>query len=229
MYIFDIEFVIKNLVDELDLKNEAELADKLIISKNALSMLKKRKSLGTLIEKVLFHIDEKISLDKIIYGDNSNCFKAKELAYKNNNLEEFNIIIDDFIEKNIISSDIKNIIEKIKGQTFFQKFLEQFNNKGEKKLKLLYYFLDNIEKNQKIFNLSNIKYEFIVELEKFELNHRKKFLSFEINKYDKQSLIAWVKNELDDVAIFEIIQNITELKKVVLNNLNIFDKVIVKL
>lgn len=70
MIIINTDLAIKYLVEELNLKNEAELAEKLKINKNALSMLKKRNSLGTLIEKVLTNIDNQVSLDKIVYGYN---------------------------------------------------------------------------------------------------------------------------------------------------------------
>lgn len=229
MYNYDLEIIIKNLLKELNLKNEVELATKLDMSKNALSMLKKRNSLGTLIEKILFHIDEKISLDAIIYGNNSNCFKAYEIASKYESLDEFDRLLKNFIETKNILTKIKTIIEKVKGQTFFQKFLEQFTNEGERKLKLLYYFLEKLEEKEKLFNLTNIKSEFISELKKFELDEKiKKFLSYELKEKDKLNLIKWVNEELDEVAIFEIINNISKLKEIINNNLNIIDRLIVK-
>ena len=60
---YDVKNVIENILKQLNLKNEVELAEKLGITKNALSMLKKRKSLGTLIEKELI-----VSFDQMIYG-----------------------------------------------------------------------------------------------------------------------------------------------------------------
>ena len=58
------------------------------------------------------------------------------ILFTNNNLEEFNIIIDDFIEKNIISSDIKNIIEKIKSAGLSQGLT--FNISRDRKTRLFY-------------------------------------------------------------------------------------------
>ena len=119
MIIINTDLAIKYLVEELNLKNEAELAEKLKINKNALSMLKKRNSLGTLIEKVLTNIDNQVSLDKIVYGYNSKCFQAQCLATKNNKEEELNNILENFINTQSILFKIKSLIEKLKGQTFF--------------------------------------------------------------------------------------------------------------
>ena len=66
MHEINTELAIKYLVEELNLKNEAELAEKLQITKNALSMLKKRNSLGTLIEK-LIEKEIVISFDQLVY------------------------------------------------------------------------------------------------------------------------------------------------------------------
>ena len=76
MHEINTELAVKYLVEELNLKNEAELAEKLQMTKDALSMLKKRNSLGTLIEKVLTNIDANVSMDRLIYGYSSNCFRA---------------------------------------------------------------------------------------------------------------------------------------------------------
>ena len=64
---YDVKNVIENILKQLNLKNEVELAEKLGITKNALSMLKRRKSLGTLIEK-LIEKELIVSFDQMIYG-----------------------------------------------------------------------------------------------------------------------------------------------------------------
>ena len=66
--------------------------------------LKKRNSLGTLIEKVLTNIDNQVSLDKIVYGYNSKCFQAQCLATKNNKESELNNILENFINFQILKS-----------------------------------------------------------------------------------------------------------------------------
>ncbi|MBP6715160.1 MAG: hypothetical protein KA157_14580 [Aliarcobacter sp.] len=228
MIIINTDLAIKYLVEELNLKNEAELAEKLKINKNALSMLKKRNSLGTLIEKVLTNIDNQVSLDKIVYGYNSKCFQAQCLATKNNKEEELNNILENFINTQSILFKIKSLIEKLKGQTFFEKIVEEFSGKGEKMIKFLYYFVVYIEKTQQKFDFLDIKNSFISELKKFELSKNAKFASFELKNVDKDRLIVWIINELDNASILEIISNTTELKYILENELNIFNKMLVK-
>ena len=40
-------------------------------------------------------------------------------------------------------------------------------------------------------------------------------------------MIIWIENELDDSSIFEIISNIEEIKKMLKNELNFVNKIIV--
>ena len=54
-------------------------------------------------------------------------------------------------------------------------------------------------------------------------------VSFEIKDEDKKRLIEWIKEELDDPSIFEIISNTSELKILLLEELNIFNKLLLKL
>ena len=48
-----------------------------------------------------------------------------------------------------------------------------------------------------------------------------------IKDKDKKRLIIWIENELDDSSIFEIISNIEEIKKMLKNELNFVNKIIV--
>ena len=135
--------------------------------------------------------------------------------------------MNEFIVKYRLMDKIKSKIEKIKGQTFFEKVIEEFSSSREKIIKLLYYFILYIEESQKKFDFPNIKKSFIAELEKFELKGLDKNLSFEIKDKDKKRLIIWIENELDDSSIFEIISNIEEIKKMLKNELNFVNKIIV--
>ena len=143
------------------------------------------------------------------------------------NESEFIMPMNEFIVKYRLMDKIKSKIEKIKGQTFFEKVIEEFSSSGEKIIKLLYYFILYIEESQKKFDFPNIKKSFIAELEKFELKGLDKNLSFEIKDKDKKRLIIWIENELDDSSIFEIISNIEEIKKMLKNELNFVNKIIV--
>ena len=57
--------------------------------------------------------------------------------------------MNEFIRKYNLINVIKSKIEKIKGQNFFQKIIQEFSNRGERIIKLLYYFIIYIE--QKFF------------------------------------------------------------------------------
>ena len=137
--------------------------------------------------------------------------------------------MNEFIRKYNLINVIKSKIEKIKGQNFFQKIIQEFSNRGERIIKLLYYFIIYIEESQKDFDFLNIKNSFITELEKFKLSKKDKIVSFEIKDEDKKRLIEWIKEELDDPSIFEIISNTSELKVLLLEELNIFNKLLLKL
>ena len=137
--------------------------------------------------------------------------------------------MNEFIRKYNLINVIKLKIEKLKGQNFFQKIIEEFSNRGERTIKLLYYFIIYIENSQKDFDFLNIKNSFIAELEKFKLSKKDKIVSFEIKDEDKKRLIEWIKEELDDPSIFEIISNTSELKVLLLEELNIFNKLLLKL
>lgn len=67
----NMDNIVENVLKQLNLKNDKELAEKLNISKNALSMLKQRNSIGTFIERLL-ELDEVISIDSILYGTESD-------------------------------------------------------------------------------------------------------------------------------------------------------------
>ena len=79
---YDVKNVIENILKQLHLKNEVELAEKLGITQNALSMLKKRKSLGTLIEQL---IEKKliVSFDQMVYGVDYDLKGLIELKIQN--------------------------------------------------------------------------------------------------------------------------------------------------
>lgn len=76
---FDMEKAIQSILNQLELKNKVELANKLDISKNSLSNLIARKSLGTIIEKLISK-NIIVSFDAIIYDIDA--------SYLNERIEE---------------------------------------------------------------------------------------------------------------------------------------------
>jgi transcriptional regulator with XRE-family HTH domain len=218
---------------KLDL-SQKDLSIKLGLSTNAISqyVTGKRKPDFATIQKL---IDLGVS-PLFLFSDSINPFDenyklfSKAMKYSNEqNQNELMKPICEFISKYKLIDLIKLKIEKLKGQTFFEKVIEEFSSKGEKTLKFLYYFILYIEESQKDFDFLNIKKSFINELEKFELSKKDKIVSFELKDEDKKRLIEWIENELDDSSIFEIISNISELKNIIKDELNIFNKYLVKI
>lgn len=225
MHEINTELAIKYLLEELNLKNESELAEKLQISKNALSMLKKRNSLGTLIEKVLTHIDTKVSIDMLVYGYNSNSFKAQTLAIENQSENEFQKILEKFTNEELIIKKIKNKIQRIKGLNFLEKLKELINFDAGRFLILFYGILLDIEKNQLTLTSDNlnIKFSEIINNHNFSYFEALKF-GVILKKKDFEELKDWVKNELDNVSIIEIISCLPDLKKLLKDEISLFNK-----
>ena len=224
---------IQIIIDKMGL-SQKDFANKLGVSQNAIShyLLGKRNPDINTIQKL---IDLGVS-PLFLFSDSKNPFdetyKLFSEANKYLNEDNKNELIspmNEFIRKYNLINVIKSKIEKIKGQNFFQKIIQEFSNRGERIIKLLYYFIIYIEESQKDFDFLNIKNSFIAELEKFKLSKKDKIVSFEIKDEDKKRLIEWIKEELDDPSIFEIISNTSELKVLLLEELNIFNKLLLKL
>ncbi len=95
----DMNCIVENILKQLNLKNQEELAKKLNITKNGLSMIKRRNSIGTLIEK-LFSIEEVISFDSMLYGTDVDEFKNQISNKIKNEMEELERKINKLKDKN---------------------------------------------------------------------------------------------------------------------------------
>ena len=224
---------IQIIIDKMGL-SQKDFANKLGVSQNAIShyLLGKRNPDINTIQKL---IDLGVS-PLFLFSDSKNPFDetyklfSEANKYLNeNNKNELILPMNEFIRKYNLINVIKLKIEKLKGQKKKKKIIEEFSNRGERTIKLLYYFIIYIENSQKDFDFLNIKNSFIAELEKFKLSKKDKIVSFEIKDEDKKRLIEWIKEELDDPSIFEIISNTSELKVLLLEELNIFNKLLLKL
>ena len=133
-----------------------------------------------------------------------------------NFLKEFNKIDD------ILENDISNKFRTIKGKDFISKLGEFWSAKGERMLIILYEFLLHL-KEKKLIMGPNIKNEFIEILKSFTPTYR----PFIINKEDKDRLIKWCEENLEDIEIIDIMTSSSTIEKVissVKNELNIFNK-----
>lgn len=95
----DMDNAIENVIEQLNLKNQLDLANKLNITNNALSMLKKRNSIGTLIEKLL-ELDDVISFDSMLYGTDSKELKKQINDKINKDIEDMQKKLRDLNAKN---------------------------------------------------------------------------------------------------------------------------------
>ena len=174
---------IQIIIDKMGL-SQKDFANKLGVSQNAIShyLLGKRNPDINTIQKL---IDLGVS-PLFLFSNSKNPFdetyKLFSEANKYLNEDNKNELIspmNEFIRKYNLINVIKSKIEKIKGQNFFQKIIQEFSNRGERIIKLLYYFIIYIEESQKDFDFLNIKNSFITELEKFKLSKKDKIVSFE--------------------------------------------------
>lgn len=225
MHEINTELAIKYLIEELNLKNETELAEKLQMSKNALSMLKKRNSLGTLIEKVLSNIDAKISMDRLVYGYSSNCFKAQILAIGNKKEGELATILENFINSQTIMIKLKTKIQRIKNLEFLEKLRDLANGDSERMLILFYAILLDIEKNNLLITNDNlnIKLSKIIDSHDFSYFDTLKF-GIICTKKDFSNLKSWIEKELDNISIIEILSSLPTLKELIKNELGPINK-----
>lgn len=230
MHEINTELAVKYLVEELSLKNEAELAEKLQMTKNALSMLKKRNSLGTLIEKVLTNIDANVSMDRLVYGYSSNCFRAQTLAIENQKEDELATILENFIDSQTIMIKLKTKIQRIKGQTFFEKLSNVVSGDGERMLVLLYSFLLHLEKTNLQAGTKDLDvkfHELLAQYEFSKLNTLK--YGVWIKDKDLHALIDWAKDDLDTISMSEMIMTLPETKKFIKSQLYKIDKLTIEL
>ena len=115
---------------------------------------------------------------------------------------------------------IKEKIERLKGQTFFEKLSNIMSGDGERMLVLLYSFFLHLEKSDIKISTENLNLKFYELLENYEFNP-KETLKFGVlvRKTDLDKLITWAKSDLDSVSIIEIISSLPELKKYVKDQL----------
>ena len=225
MHEINTEFAVKYLVEELNLKNEAELAEKLLMSKNALSMLKKRNSLGTLIEKVLTNIDANVSMDRLVYGYSSNCFRAQTLAIENQKEDELVTILENFINSQTIMIKLKTKIQRIKNLEFLEKLRDLANGDSERMLILFYAILLDLEKNKLLITNDNLNIKFSEIIDKHDFSYFDT-LKFGIisTKKDFSNLKNWIEKELDSISIIEILSSLPALKELIRNELGPINK-----
>ena len=233
--LMNAQILIRRIMTILNLKKKAELAKILQISSNSLNMLINRNSIGTIVQKIVENnLLDKISLDAI-FADCDEDFKAYLILYnlKNSVVEDENFkdYLLSFYCKQEAKKSINKNLEKLKGQTFFSNMIDYLSGNSGRILRVLYFFIDHLEKNKIDFSdMNNIKNQFVELLNSFEIEIKDnaKFM-FTISKSDKKRLIDFVVHQLDNVSILEIISSLSIAKEEIKNSMSNFDKFILKI
>lgn len=215
--------------------NQKEFAEKTGITQAAVSRYEKNERtpdsdfLSTLIKNLdinpmwLFLDQKPMVLEFNLY------MTAYSLAEQNTKKDELKNLLLGFIDEQSTLKTIVSKIEKIKGQTFFEKLAEGWTGKGTRMLRILYYFLQYIKENRVQIS-PNLKQDFIEKLKSFDIpkSAKLKFIG-SISKEDQKALIEWANQELDDASIFEILTSLDELIEETQRQMNWFDYFITKI
>lgn len=225
---------IKEIRENLKL-NQKELAEKTGITQAAISRYEKNER--TPESDFLFTLIKNLDINPMwLFLDQKpmvlefNLFlTAYLLAEQNNKKDELKNILLGFIDSQTALKTITTKIEKIKGQTFFEKFAAGWSGKGTRMLRVIYYFLQHIKKHE-IQISSNLKQDFIQKLKSFDIpkSAKIKFMG-SIGKEDQKALIEWANQELDDASIFEILTSLDALIEETQRQMNWFDYFITKI
>jgi transcriptional regulator with XRE-family HTH domain len=221
---------IKEVREELQL-NQKEFAEKLHVSPAAISRYEKneRKPDSNFLYSMIniLGVDPMwLFLDRKPMLSQFNLFsQAYSLAEKNDKKDDLKNLLLGFVEDQSTFQTIVSKIEKMKGQTFFQKLSLLWDGTSTRKLRVLYYFLKYI-KETNIQISQNLKVDFIEKLQAFNLPKTAKLKFF---NDDKDALVEWARNELDDASIFEILTSIDSLIKETQYQMNWFDLFVTKI
>lgn len=220
--------VVKNLLVNLNLESEAELADKLGMTKNAFSMLKQRNSIGTLIERLLkLEEIEQISFDYILTENTNskNIFLLSKKIYNVFSEAEIKRVEIDLRNNLDDQENLQKILEKfktLKGVSFATKLSEMVHGRGERMSVILYQFLQHITDKVLIpVEKEYAKSNFINALKSFEQRGLYRLL---FTDQDKKNLLNWLEQELDDDDYYMILSDITGMAEKLKPLLNIFNR-----
>lgn len=224
----DANIVVKNLLVNLNLESEAELADKLGMTKNAFSMLKQRNSIGTLIERLLkLEEIEQISFDYILTENKNskNIFLLSKKIYNVFSEAEIKRVEIDLRNNLDDQENLQKILEKfktLKGVSFATKLSEMVHGRGERMSVILYQFLQHITDKVLIpVEKEYAKSNFINALKSFEQRGLYRLL---FTDQDKKNLLNWLEQELDDDDYYMILSDITGMAEKLKPLLNIFNR-----
>lgn len=214
--------------------NQAQFAQELGVTQAAISKYERTDRLpdtnfiNAMIEKLNLNPTWFFLNKGAMFLDESLFEKARQLAEKNQREDELTELLQGFIDKQM-TVDLIQKLQMIKGRTILEKLSEAWTGTGTRMLRVLYYFLEHLEKEKIEFG-KDAKDKFIKALQSFEVpkKEKKKFL-YAIYKEDKKALVQWCEQELDDLAVLEITKSLANLCEQTKNQMNSFDKFLIDL
>lgn len=229
-----VQDIIVNLLSLNRIKHKSELSARILhITPTALNHIIQRNSVGTLLNHCF---NNNIPLDAITRAENEvqleiyhNCFKLAQLALKDEELAStLATLVASKNEKLETKKIIEEIFEKFLAQTALEKIVEYFGARKERGLRVLYFFLLHLQDNPiPLDNIPRVKSIFIERIREFELEVRHKALFlFTIRQSDKDNLIQFLDQNLDEVAVLEICLNATKALKIIKEKMTLFDRTI---
>ncbi|EDZ61166.1 putative phage transcriptional repressor [Sulfurimonas gotlandica GD1] len=155
--------------------------------------------------------------------------EVKEDIFKKNKEDELKKVLINFQDKQNAMYAVGLKIEKIKGQKFFDILSNLWTGRGERILIFLSSFLDYLTTQNIEFNPKTLKDDFTKAIENYQLSDNPNFKHVvEFKKSDKEYLLKWVEDELDELTVYEILFSLSELQKNVKKQLYIFHQFAIK-
>ncbi|MDP3266271.1 MAG: helix-turn-helix transcriptional regulator [Sulfuricurvum sp.] len=154
--------------------------------------------------------------------------QAKKYSFQNKSEYDLQNDLTLFLNKQYAIAVTKKI-EKIKGQTVLEKISEAWTGKGERMLRVLYYFLEYLQKQNIQFNQISMKNDFIEALKSFDIPSDAKIIFISSMAKDHKALIEWASKELDESSIFEILSALPVLITDTKERMNLFDQFLIKI
>lgn len=212
--------------------NQKELAEKLDLPANTVSQYitgKRTPDHKTILKLLDFGISPLFLFFDEINDPFDSTLESYICAKKLGNENKLKICLDTFIEEETSIANTMSILSSIKGKGFISKFNELVTSAGERMTIILYYFIKDL--NEKLFDFSknDNKEKFIMAINTYE------FKKIEFNKHfyiltekDKKKLVSWVEDNLDQVAIFDIVSNKSKILDSLKRNISILNRLPIK-
>ena len=217
---------IKKLRKNLGLSQE-KFAEELGVVQRTVSAWESGQNEPTISTLLLIFKKYKITPNQLIFGDNDLFFAlltAYNVAKEHKVESELTELVNSFIHKKWIE-DWEKKIRSFKGTSFSQKLGESWGGKGERMLIVLFHFIEHIETlNLETFNKSTL----INALTSFSIPKKIKAKHFfTLKQQDKNNLIEWVDNNLDDLDAGTLLADLPKTKEFIKSELNYINRFVV--